>query len=313
MDTSDVAENWEDLFDDEYQEDDDKEKIIDKPKDTTHTKQKAQNKKNRKSKIKGDSTTDALNTIKRKLENQRLVEKSDALIADDLFAGCERPEDNDLQEDNEAKYDYDEEDSFEYDDILEMLKSSFLKDVELVADYLNDSIDNGTAKSAAWLRFLEILLRDCIPKLSLKDLATIRNKISSFLQHIRTIGEKKPCGKSRFKLESLDNIKDVETFTEKLASRIRESSAKSNVWLRLFDLILPHVVPKMDIKDLTSFHKNIMSSVQQKCFLQRESVQSKRKPNDIESSVRNYKEEMTMFYGDVTEDEEVYPEYEEYD
>eukprot|EP00922_Rhytidocystis_sp_ex-Travisia-forbesii_P008624 GHVS01012640.1.p1 GENE.GHVS01012640.1~~GHVS01012640.1.p1 ORF type:complete len:271 (+),score=85.22 GHVS01012640.1:246-1058(+) len=102
----------------------------------------------------------------------------------------------------------------------------------------------------------------------------------------------------------LKTIKDIEIFAGKLCEKIERSPAKSPAWLRLLDLLLKQCVPKMDLKDVSTLQNKTKQALKQKTDAKREAEVSKKKPNDTGSQVRNYKDEMDMFYGDNDEEEE---------
>lgn len=100
----------------------------------------------------------------------------------------------------------------------------------------------------------------------------------------------------------LKSLKHVESFASKLADKICQSPAKSPAWLRLFDLLLKECATKMDLKDLITLQNKVKVAIKNKQEAKRGAEMSKKKPNDPTSSIRNYKDEMDIFYGAGEED-----------
>eukprot|EP00921_Rhytidocystis_pertsovi_P023656 GHVQ01037920.1.p1 GENE.GHVQ01037920.1~~GHVQ01037920.1.p1 ORF type:complete len:265 (+),score=57.92 GHVQ01037920.1:459-1253(+) len=103
---------------------------------------------------------------------------------------------------------------------------------------------------------------------------------------------------------SVRTLKDVEAFATKLAEKIASSPAISSAWLRLFDILLKECAPKMKEQDLTTLLNKVKLSLKHKEEAKRNAITSKKKPNDSGSQMKNYKDEIELFYGEVEEEEE---------
>ncbi|KAH8742036.1 hypothetical protein FG386_003538 [Cryptosporidium ryanae] len=89
----------------------------------------------------------------------------------------------------------------------------------------------------------------------------------------------------------------VEHAAFKIADCIRPALAKSPAWLRFVDICLNEIFPKLDIKDLKTIKKKIDNQLSIKEKEEREKSQQKKKPNDITSLSRNFREELDIFDG----------------
>ncbi|CDI81827.1 hypothetical protein, conserved [Eimeria acervulina] len=111
----------------------------------------------------------------------------------------------------------------------------------------------------------------------------------------------------------LKTFKDCERFVERISTKILDSPAKSPAWLRLLDLLLKECSPKMDLKDLRSLQQKLAATISEKEKAERLLATKKKKPNDIGSQCRNYKEELDVVYGgDSQDDEEDYDDDEDF-
>eukprot|EP00922_Rhytidocystis_sp_ex-Travisia-forbesii_P013980 GHVS01020849.1.p1 GENE.GHVS01020849.1~~GHVS01020849.1.p1 ORF type:complete len:229 (+),score=49.92 GHVS01020849.1:137-823(+) len=163
--------------------------------------------------------------IEEKLRRQRIVEQADAELMEDLFSGCPRPES--------------------------------ISTTEAVA------ADKSTAKPTA----------------------TKTNITADPLDMI-----------------DLKSLKDVESFGTRLCEKIANSNAKSPALLRLLDLLLKECVPKMEPKDVTTLQNKTRLVCKQKLEQKRASAASKKKPNATGTQIREYKDEMELFYGENDEE-----------
>lgn len=109
----------------------------------------------------------------------------------------------------------------------------------------------------------------------------------------------------------LKTFRDCERLVDSLSKKIVESPAKSPAWLRLLDLLLKECTPKMDLKDLKTLQGKLNSTVTEKEKAERQLAEKKKKPNDIGSQCRNYKDELDVVYGGDSDDED--EEYDEED
>lgn len=165
--------------------------------------------------------------VAEKMRRQKLVEEADKRLMDDLFSGCERP-----------------------------------------ADYMPP-----TATSAA------VAARTKTTKAA----APVVDPVEAI---------------------SLRSYKDCEQFATRLGKKIRESPAKSPAWLRLLDLLLKDCTPKMEMKDLVSLQKKLQAAVADREKESKQVVEKKKKPNDVGSAMKNYRDEVDMLYGDLSQDED---------
>lgn len=67
----------------------------------------------------------------------------------------------------------------------------------------------------------------------------------------------------------------------------------------------------MDLKDLKTLQGKLNSTVTEKEKAERQLAEKKKKPNDIGSQCRNYKDELDVVYGGDSDDED--EEYDEED
>ncbi|CXI63085.1 conserved Plasmodium protein, unknown function [Plasmodium berghei] len=110
----------------------------------------------------------------------------------------------------------------------------------------------------------------------------------------------------------LNSIKDCEHLGEILAFRIKKSNAKSVAIERFISIILQASEMKLGNKELISLNRKIQDMIDKKEKKQRESLVNKKKPNEVKNSIKNYKDEVDMIYGDISYDEEDYDDADEY-
>ncbi|KAK6589327.1 hypothetical protein RS030_213431 [Cryptosporidium xiaoi] len=96
---------------------------------------------------------------------------------------------------------------------------------------------------------------------------------------------------------NLNTYGKVESTAFKIADCIRPALAKSPAWLRFIDICLNEIFPKLDIKDLKTIKKKIDNQLSIMEKKEREKSQQKKKPNDIISLTRNFREELDIFDG----------------
>ncbi|EKX72426.1 conserved hypothetical protein [Theileria equi strain WA] len=98
-------------------------------------------------------------------------------------------------------------------------------------------------------------------------------------------------------------LKDCETAAKKLSQKIETSPAKSPVWLQFLDILLQACEKKLDLKDVQTLKRKIENIIKAREVVQREKTYAKKKPNDL-SGALNYKDELDMLYGDLSEDDD---------
>ncbi|KAF7458619.1 translation initiation factor eif3 subunit [Cryptosporidium felis] len=96
---------------------------------------------------------------------------------------------------------------------------------------------------------------------------------------------------------NLNSYGKVESTAFKIAECIKPALAKSPAWLRFIDICLNEVFQKLDIKDLKTLKKKVDQQLLVREKEEREKSSQKKKPNDILSLSRNYKEELDIFDG----------------
>jgi len=116
------------------------------------------------------------------------------------------------------------------------------------------------------------------------------------------------AGDSISKLE-LKSLKDCELFAEKISEKIQNSQAKSPAWLRLLDLLFKDCAVKMDVKDLNTLKNKVQHAIKQKEDAKRDSAAMKKKPNDKGNSMKDFRDEMDLFYGEISEEDEEDEDY----
>ncbi|OII76575.1 hypothetical protein cand_000960 [Cryptosporidium andersoni] len=102
---------------------------------------------------------------------------------------------------------------------------------------------------------------------------------------------------------NLNSYGKVEAIALKFADKIRPALAKSPAWLRFIDICLNEIFPKMDLKDLKTLKKKVDQQIQIK-EKDISKSQQKKKPSDVSTLSRNYKEELDIFDGIDSLDEE---------
>ncbi|OEH75776.1 translation initiation factor eif3 [Cyclospora cayetanensis] len=157
---------------------------------------------------------------------QKLVEKDEKRLMDDLFAGCERPD---------------------------------------VPPTAQADLEQRAALAAKAAKALSVTSSDPLDSIQLKT------------------------------------FRDCERLVESLSKKILDSPAKSPAWLRLLDLLLKECSPKMDLKDLRTLQAKLNATVTEKAKAERQLAEKKKKPNDIGSQCRNYKDELEVVYGGESE------------
>ncbi|PFH35075.1 hypothetical protein BESB_059620 [Besnoitia besnoiti] len=133
-----------------------------------------------------------------KMRRQKLVEEADKRLMDDLFSGCDRPADYVpptapvAAAASRAKA---TKTATQVVDPVDAICLRSYKDCEQLATRLSKKIRDSPAKSPAWLRFLDLLLKDCTPKMEMKDLVSLQNKLQSCVadrdKESKQISEKK--------------------------------------------------------------------------------------------------------------------------
>ncbi|XP_026193376.1 uncharacterized protein LOC34617946 [Cyclospora cayetanensis] len=215
-----LAENWEDLLDEL------EEPAAPPPKAATS----AATKKGMVSTHGFAAEDEILNDpMAERLRRQKLVEKDEKRLMDDLFAGCERPD---------------------------------------VPPTAQADLEQRAALAAKAAKALSVTSSDPLDSIQLKT------------------------------------FRDCERLVESLSKKILDSPAKSPAWLRLLDLLLKECSPKMDLKDLRTLQAKLNATVTEKAKAERQLAEKKKKPNDIGSQCRNYKDELEVVYGGESEEEE---------
>eukprot|EP00922_Rhytidocystis_sp_ex-Travisia-forbesii_P013979 GHVS01020848.1.p1 GENE.GHVS01020848.1~~GHVS01020848.1.p1 ORF type:complete len:224 (+),score=66.57 GHVS01020848.1:122-793(+) len=209
-----MTENWEDLLEDSEEE---------KPEEAAQSKPVEEPARKKEADA---GYVELVDPIAEKLRRQRIVEKADAELMEDLFSGCPKPE--------------------------------------------------ATAAAAA-----EEIEAKAKPTTAMTNLSA-----------------------DPLDMIDLKTLKDVESFTTRLCGKIAASPAKSPAWLRLLDLLLKECVPKMDPKDVMTLQNKTKQALKQKQDAKRESAAGKKKPNAIGSQIRDFKDEMELFYGENADEEE---------
>lgn len=215
-----VAENWEDLLDE-----------IEEPAPVASPAKPAasSNKPKAASKAFAEITEVCDDPVADRLRRQRLVEENEKRLMDDLFAGCEAPKDP------------------------------------------GSTVD-------------DVGQRAIIAAQAARALAAATNDPLDAIQ--------------------LKTFRDCERLVESLSKKILNSPAKSPAWLRLLDLLLKECSPKMTVKDLRTLQGKVNLTITEKETAERQLVGKKKKPNDIGSQCRNYKDELDLVYGDDSEGED---------
>lgn len=119
-----------------------------------------------------------------------------------------------------------------------------------------------------------------------------------------TVKEPKAHSGDPMEAIQLKTYRDCERLVESLTPKILDSPAKSPAWLRLLDLLLKECTPKMDLKDLRTLQGKLNASVAERTKAELAMAQKKKKPNDVGSQCRNYKDELDIVYGGDSEEEE---------
>ncbi|PHJ25585.1 translation initiation factor eif3 subunit [Cystoisospora suis] len=164
-------------------------------------KQKAQALKQKKQGFQNDQSDAPLSDpLAEKMRRQKLVEEADKRLMDDLFAGCERPADYSApsvsstaaagsSKPQKAKT------ATQAVDPFEAINLRSYKDCEQFAQKLSRKIQESPAKSPAWLRLLDLILKDCTPKMDMKDLVSLQNKVQQSVaakdKEMKQLAEKK--------------------------------------------------------------------------------------------------------------------------
>lgn len=215
-----VAENWEDLLDE-----------IEEPAPVPSTAKPAASSSKPKATPKGFVAEDEIcnDPVAERLRRQRLEEENEKRLMDDLFAGCERP--------------------------------------EAPANSAGDTAQRGISAAQAARAFA----------------ATASDPLDAI---------------------QLKTFRDCERLVESLSRKIISSPAKSPAWLRLLDLLLKECSPKMTVKDLRTFQGKLNSTIAEKETAERQLAEKKKKPNDVGSQCRNYKDELDLVYGGDSEEED---------
>ncbi|CRG93760.1 conserved Plasmodium protein, unknown function [Plasmodium gallinaceum] len=111
----------------------------------------------------------------------------------------------------------------------------------------------------------------------------------------------------------LNSIKDCETLGEILANRIKNCKAKSVSIERFLSIIIQACESKLNDIELQSIGKKIQLLIENRQKGKRYALINKKKPNEIKNSIKNYKDEVDMIYGDISYDEEDYDDDDEAD
>lgn len=187
----DVAEDWEKALED------------DKPKPAAVPAQpepkaaaapfaaapKSKAKAKAESKKKEDEEEDAdIDPVEKKLRDQKRIEREDQRIADDLFAGCSRPNEafnaaDDLKAEKEAKAKKAAAVAANKGaarDPWDDLKFTNEKDLLSFAAKLTQKISDSPVKSAGFYKFADQLLKDINNKLEQKDLKNLIVKMQAY-------------------------------------------------------------------------------------------------------------------------------------
>ncbi|KAI4837318.1 hypothetical protein MKS88_003789 [Plasmodium brasilianum] len=104
----------------------------------------------------------------------------------------------------------------------------------------------------------------------------------------------------------LNSIKDCEALGEILASRIQKCKAKSVAIERFLSIILQACDGKLEDKELQCVNRKIQEIIEQREKKKRYAQINKKKPNEVKNSMKNYKDEVDMIYGDLSYDEDEY-------
>ncbi|EPT27195.1 translation initiation factor eIF3 subunit [Toxoplasma gondii TgCatPRC2] len=130
-----------------------------------------------------DSDAPLSDPLAEKMRRQKLVEEADKRLMDDLFSGCERPADyvpptaaSAVAAAARAKM---TKAAAPVVDPVDAVALRSYKDCEQFATKLGKKIRESPAKSPAWLRLLDLLIKDCSPKMDMKDLVSLQKKLQS--------------------------------------------------------------------------------------------------------------------------------------
>ncbi|SBT38425.1 conserved Plasmodium protein, unknown function [Plasmodium ovale wallikeri] len=104
----------------------------------------------------------------------------------------------------------------------------------------------------------------------------------------------------------LNSIKDCETLGEILSSRIKKCNAKSVAIERFISIILAASESKLEDKEIQSINRKIQEIMEKREKKKRYALINKKKPNEVKNSIKNYKDEVDMIYGDLSYDEDDY-------
>lgn len=121
-----------------------------------------------------------------RMRRQKLVEENEKRLMDDLFAGCERPEapakpSTEIEQRALIAARAAKALAATSSDPLDAVQLKTFRDCERLVESLSKKILESPAKSPAWLRLLDLLLKECTPKMDLKDLKTLQAKIASMV------------------------------------------------------------------------------------------------------------------------------------
>lgn len=105
---------------------------------------------------------------------------------------------------------------------------------------------------------------------------------------------------------TLKCLKDCDIVAKKLSQKIENSPAKSAVWLQFLDILFQSCEKKFNLKDLQTLKRKIEAAIKNRESKQSQVTFSKKKPNDVVTSSKNYQDELDMLYGQLSEDDEPY-------
>ncbi|CDJ28954.1 uncharacterized protein EMH_0045500 [Eimeria mitis] len=167
-----VADNWEDLLDElEEPAAPPCSPEAAKPTKTKSPLQQQQQQRQQQQQQQFDEPLD--DPMEERLRRQKLTEEAEKRLMNDLFGGCEQPEaaanENQQKQTNTVKSKVTAGVSTTSGETLESVQLKTFRDCEKFVEKISHKIVDSPAKSPAWLRLLDLLLKECSPKMDLKD------------------------------------------------------------------------------------------------------------------------------------------------